>query len=83
MKKVKKEEEVKTENKPVVEHFYRWKKAPMVRIKGNFFGGGFNMSKNKIKAILDNAAILKDFANGKLTEEIMELADDGSEVLQP
>lgn len=64
-----------------IEHFYNFKGRPMVRISGNFMGGGFNMSKNKIKAILDNGDGLFDFVNGKFDQEILELAED--EILKP
>ena len=76
----------------IIEHFYKYKPVdkegktkgadvPMVRIKGNFFGGGFNLSKNKVKAVLDNLDILQKFAKGDFDKEINVLKPD--EVLQP
>lgn len=59
-----------------VEFFYRYKGRPMVRVAGNFLGGGFNMSKNKVKAILDNADALRGFVNGEYDQKISELEDD-------
>ena len=53
----------------VIEYFYKYTPTdtdgnpkgvgtPMVKIKGNFFKGGFNLSKSKVKAVLDNIDIL-------------------------
>jgi hypothetical protein len=57
----------------------------MVRIKGNFYKDGFNISKNKVKAILDNIDLLKKFANGEFDKDILELGtEEGNrEVLKP
>ena len=66
---------------PVIQHYYNYKDHPMVRISGNFFGGGFNLSKNKLKAIRENLDELQDFIDGKLDKEILELKTD--EVLKP
>jgi len=79
MKKAKKTEAQKTEKQvPVVKSFSKFRSARMVRIEGSFMGGGFNISQNKIKAILadNNIEILKDFANNKFDQEIDELQDD-------
>lgn len=64
-----------------VEHYYKFKKAPMVKIKGNFMGGGFNLSKNKLIAVLANLEELKKFAAGTYDDKINALADD--EILKP
>jgi len=72
-------EEIKI--KPKIEHYYLWKKTPMVRISGDFFGGGFNLSKNKAKAIIENIEAIRNFASGKLDEDIKKLKDE--EVLIP
>jgi len=75
-----------------IEYFYKYSplnkdgslketSTPMVRIKGNFFKGGFNLSKSKVKAVLDNIELLQKFANGDLDKVINELEAD--EVLQP
>lgn len=48
---------------------------PMVRIKGNFMGGGFNVSKNKVKAILAVSKKLAGFIDGDLDEEISKLKE--------
>ena len=66
--------------KSKVKQFYYYKGKPMARIDGNFYMGGFNFSKNKIKAIFENEEILKRFANGEFDEEIQNLKDD--EVLE-
>ena len=71
----------KSKPKNVVEHFYNYKGVPMVRIKGNFYGNGFNLSKNKLLAILANKEALADFAAGRLDEQILNLNED--EVLKP
>ena len=76
MKKVKKQEKEKEPVKNEVTHYSKFKGRPMVYIKGNFFNGGFAISKNKVKAILDNIEELKRFANGDYDERIMELEQD-------
>ena len=76
---MKKEKITKTERTDIpvkIDYFYNFKGKPMVRIAGNFMSGGFNLSKNKVKAVLDNAAVLKDFADGKLDSGLSELAED-------
>jgi len=70
-----------------IEHFYKFipkdkegkKKGmgvPMVRIKGDFFGGGFNLSKNKARAIMNNLNLIKKFADGEYDNKIKELKED-------
>lgn len=75
MKKVKVKPEEPIQG-PKIEHYSNYKSRPMVRIKGNFYGGGFNVSKNKILAILDNIDDLKEFAAGKYDKEIADLGED-------
>jgi len=72
--------ELTSNGKPVVKHFYFYKGKPMARIDGNFYMGGFNMSKNKIAAIFENEEILKKFVGGEFDETIKNLKDD--EVLE-
>lgn len=74
---------VKKENKSeekvpvdIVKHFSKFKKARMVRIDGNFMGGGFRISQNKIKAILENIDVLSQFAHGDFDNQIDELQED-------
>ena len=94
MKKVKLEKNEKDQDviPSTIEHFYKYMPLdekgnskgagiPMVKIKGNFFRGGFNLSKNKVKAIIDNIELLQKFANGEFDKEINELNFD--EVIQP
>jgi len=76
MNKVKKTKEEKKEITPKVKSFSKFRNARMSRIEGNFMGGGFNISQNKVKAILDNIDILKKFANGDFDKDIDELSDD-------
>ncbi len=59
-----------------VDHFSMFKGKPMVYIKGSFYQGGFSMSKNKIRAILDNAEFLKRFAEGEFDADIKKLKED-------
>ena len=80
MKKVKKDKEEKKKIIPKVKHYYRWKNAEMVHIQGNFIRNGFNISRNKVNAILKNIDELKKFTDGDYTEKIKELKDD--EVLE-
>jgi len=76
MKKVKKSQEEEKEIINKVESFSKFKKARMARISGNFMKGGFQLSQNKVKAVLDNIEVLKKFANGEFDKEIDELQDD-------
>lgn len=77
MGKVVKQEAVKKEVAPVVEGFSLFRgKARMVRIKGNFKGGGFILSQNKARALLANKALIEKFARGDFDAEIDKLADD-------
>ena len=70
-----------------IEYYYNYKpKAntpgiPMVRIRGNFMRGGFNISKNKVMAILDNLEVLKDFVSGEYDNDILALKEN--EKLKP
>jgi hypothetical protein len=70
--------EAATAEKPVakVKRYSRFKGQPMVHIFGNFFGGGFNLSKNKVNAVLENIDELKKFAAGEYDAQIAELADN-------
>jgi len=95
MKKVKLEKDETGEEviPSTIEHFYKFvpkdkeglpklgSGVPMVKIKGNFYRGGFNLSKNKVKAVLDNLEVLQKFANGEFDKDIKELKED--EVIQP
>ena len=92
MKKVKVENIGVAEVKNEIQHFNMYtpkekdgtpkgKGSMMVRIKGSFFAGGFNLSKNKVKAVLDNIELLTQFANGEFDKDIESLGED--EVLQP
>ena len=79
MKKMKRQKQAPVE--PDIEHYSCYRGTPMVRISGNFMGGGFNLSKNKAKAILELAKDLKPFANGDMDEDIKSLEDD--EIIEP
>ena len=77
MKKVKIEKVAKAEKiASKVERYTRFKNSPMCRISGSFMGGGFNMSRNKVAAVLSLAKELRAFAAGELDEEILALGDD-------
>ena len=77
METVKKEKVEKKDLTPKVEGFLLYQgKTPMVSISGNFFRGKFQLSKNKVKAVLDNVEALKAFANGDLDKEILALGAD-------
>ncbi len=69
------------EMRPTIEHYYSFNKKPMVRIKGSFYGGGFNLSYNKLKAVIDLLPELKAFAGGEHNELIKGLEEN--EVLVP
>lgn len=69
------------EIKPTVEHYTNYKGRPMVRIKGNFYGGGFNLSRNKLLAVVENYDELQAFIKGEFDNEIKELQE--GEVLKP
>lgn len=75
MKKVKLDNNQNGKQEVSIEHYYNYKNIPMVRIKGSFYSGGFNMSKNKLKAIFDLQDQLTDFVAGKFDEEIKTLED--------
>lgn len=66
----------KSSEKSAVNAYGRFKKARMAHIKGNFMGGGFQLSQNKVKAVLDNIDELAKFANGEYDEAIDRLEDD-------
>ena len=78
MEKVKMEnpEGKKSKVKPVVEGYYKFKTTSMARIKGNFMKGGFNISKNKVLAVIENLEELKKFANGDYDKQIDDLGED-------
>lgn len=69
------QEETKEEEKTALEHFYNFKGTPMVRFKGNFYRGGFNVSKNKVRAVIENLEIMKQFINGDFDEAIAGLQE--------
>lgn len=94
MKKVKLDKDEKGQDTipSTIEHFYKYtpvdkdgkskgSSIAMVKIKGNFYRGGFNLSKNKVKAVLNNIELLQKFANGEFDKDINELKLD--EVIQP
>ena len=75
-----------------IEHFYKYvpkdkdgnkrsSAVPMVRIKGDFYGGGFNLSKNKAQAIVSNIEEIEKFARGDFDKQILELQED--EIILP
>lgn len=74
--KVTKEKKKAGEFHSKVEHFAQFKGKPMVFIAGSFYQGGFLISKNKVRAILDNADLLKKFVSGEWDAEIKKLKDD-------
>lgn len=81
MLKVKKPKEIeKKDITSEVKSLYKFKNARMIRVVGNFMGGGFNVSQNKVKAILENIEVMRKFANGEFDENIDELQED--EVLE-
>lgn len=63
-----------------VTSFYKYRNARMARFTGNFMGGGFNVTQSKVKAILDNIEIMREFVNGVFDENIDELTE--SEILE-
>lgn len=76
LEKVKSEEKGKAADVPSkVESFSIYKGHPMIRFSGNFMGGGFSLSKNKVKAVLENIEEAKLFAEGKYDEQIKELGE--------
>jgi len=66
---------------PEVDHFFKYKGRPMVRIKGNFYGGGFSISKNKLMAIRKLLEKLESFIDGQLDEKITSLNEN--QVIKP
>lgn len=58
-----------------VKQFFIFKGSPMVRIEGNYYTGGFNISKNKVRDILNNVEILKEFVSGDLDDRMKELEE--------
>lgn len=81
MQKEKMNDQKTKDTTPEIEHYSNYKGTPMVRISGNFARGGFNMSRNKIKAVITNIDQLRKFAAGDFDTEILELKED--EVLKP
>lgn len=93
MKKIKLDTNVKKDVvKSTVEYFYKYtpkdkdgkpkgKSIQMVHINGNFYGNGFNMSRNKIKAIMDNLELMKQFSQGKF-DAVIDKLEEG-EALEP
>ena len=80
MKTVKSKDKKKMDMAPAIESYSNYKGTEMVRISGNFFGQGFFMSKNKVKAVLGLASKLKPFIDGKFDARIAKLKKD--EVLE-
>lgn len=76
IKKVKKTETEVTIIENIVKHLYKWKNSRMVRIEGNFMNDGFNISQNKVRAILENKDVLQKFINGEFNTKIDELQED-------
>lgn len=77
MIKVKKVEQgQKTARSSYVKHFCNFKGKSMVMIGGNFYNGGFLISKSKIAAILSLSNELKDFVDGKYDQDIKQLKED-------
>lgn len=82
MKKVKlkmhdkKKKSFKKSGKSKIDHYYVFKDAFMVRIVGNFFTGGFNLSKNKARAVLENIDEIKEFVDGNYDNDIKKLSED-------
>lgn len=66
----------KKEQGTKVGYYYRFKSTPMVFIEGNFMKGGFSLSKNKVKAVLDNLDELRRFAAGEYDTDITALEGD-------
>ena len=63
-------------HEPRVASYYNFKGKPMVTVEGNFYRGSFNISKNKVKAILDLAGELEKFVKGEYDKQILELKED-------
>lgn len=76
MKVVKKEAVEKKEIVSRVKSLSKFQGHAMALIEGNFKGGGFNISKNKLKAIFENEAFLKRFTKGEFDKKIADLKDD-------
>lgn len=74
-------ESVREVQKPSIEHFYNFKQRAMVRIRGNFIRSGFNISQNKVRAILLLQEELQDFVSGKYNDNILSLEE--GETLSP
>jgi len=62
--------------KNLVHSIFKFKNARMMRITGSFIKGGFNISQNKLKAILDNLETVQKFVKGEYNKEIDELKED-------
>jgi hypothetical protein len=60
----------------IVDHFYLYKDRKMVYINGNFYKGGFAISQNKVKAILDNLKVMEQFVDGRFDIKIEGLKKD-------
>ena len=77
MQKVQKENSQKqAEIKNLVDSLSKFKNARMMRISGSFMKGGFNISQNKLKAVLDNLEIVQKFVKGDYNKEIDELQEN-------
>lgn len=60
---------------PKIEYYFKFHGKRCVRIKGNFWYGGFSLSQSKAAAIMANLEAIKDFAAGRLNQEIDGLED--------
>ena len=80
--KVKKADGKQTKERATVSHYYNYKaknakKASlMVYIKGDFFNGGFSLSKNKAIALIQCLDEIKGFATGNYDVQLSELNAD-------
>lgn len=60
---------------PKIDYFFKYHGKRCVRIKGNFWYGGFNLSQNKAAAVIANLDSIRAFVEGKLNGEIDNLKD--------
>ena len=76
MATVKTKDDRKKAEESKVESLSKFQKHTMIRISGNFQGGGFQISKNKAKAVLDNALLIGRITNGEFDEAVQKLSDN-------
>jgi hypothetical protein len=60
---------------PKIDYYFKFHGKRCVRIKGNFWYGGFNLSQNKAAAILSNLEQIQQFVKGGFDGEIDQLTD--------